>query len=169
MLALVQDGRVVATTTLEAVDYIAALEHQPTGVLIPCPDTTVLGDLYNQNDGTFSPPPTVIHVSVAAVRGTPTPLMVEGDLSVVTVVAGTALEVDVTLSVPLSTMFRMPLRSRDGRERILVANFVNGAATVNVTMRESGAWDVIEKSINEDLPGSIRMLFPGLRVFVVET
>ncbi|SMC24241.1 hypothetical protein SAMN02745857_01784 [Andreprevotia lacus DSM 23236] len=70
--------------------------------------------------------------------------------------------------IPVSDVFRMPLRARDGRERMVLAVMEEGAMTVNVPLRESGAWAVDEATINESLPLEKRMRFAGVQVFVVE-
>lgn len=70
--------------------------------------------------------------------------------------------------VPLSDSFRMPIRSRDGRERVLLADMANGILTILVPLRESGAWSVTESIVNESLPAEKQMSFAGVKVFAVE-
>lgn len=70
--------------------------------------------------------------------------------------------------LPLSAAFRMPLVARDGRERILRAQFVGGVAEIAATLPDSGCWRVTESTINQDLPEEHRMEFAGLTVFVVQ-
>lgn len=70
--------------------------------------------------------------------------------------------------LPLSAAFRMPLIARDGRERILRAQFSNGVAEIAATLPDSGCWRVTESTINQDLPAEQHMEFAGLTVFVVQ-
>jgi hypothetical protein len=69
--------------------------------------------------------------------------------------------------LPLSAAFRMPLVARDGRERILRAQFVGGVAEIAATLPDSGCWRVTEETINQDLPVEQRMDFGGLDIYVV--
>lgn len=70
--------------------------------------------------------------------------------------------------LPVSDSFRMPIRSRDGREKVLIADMVNGVITVLVPLRESGAWSVTEQTVNEALPAGRQMRFAGVQVYAVE-
>ena len=70
--------------------------------------------------------------------------------------------------LPLSENFRMPLLSRDGREKVLLAAMSDGQVTITVPLRESGVWSVTEEMINSALPESLRMAFSGITIYVVE-
>lgn len=70
--------------------------------------------------------------------------------------------------LPLTDTFRMPMRSSDGREKILLVQMVDGIATITAPMRESGTWSATETTINEALPESSQMEFAGVKVFVCE-
>lgn len=71
--------------------------------------------------------------------------------------------------LPLSDSFRMPIRSRDGRERVLLAVMADGVMQLDVPLRESGAWSATQASINEGLPPEQQMLFAGVTVYAYET
>lgn len=92
----------------------------------------------------------------------------------VTVPVGTTVTVSVELRapddsvLPLDAMFRMPLVARDGRERILLAQFVAGVADIGTTLTESGCWQIQEQTVNRDLPAEQHMRFDGLAIFVVQ-
>ena len=108
--------------------------------------------------------PDAAHASQALING----------LSDVTCPVGTVLTVHAELRdaagaiLPLKDSFRMPLRSRDGREKVLLAVMDNGAVSINAPLRESGSWSVTEAMINESLPPDHQMGFDGFQVFVVE-
>ncbi len=108
--------------------------------------------------------PDATHASQALING----------VSDVTCPAGTVLTVHAELRdaagavLPLTDSFRMPLRSRDGREKVLLAVMENGVVSINAPLRESGAWSVTEAMINESLPPDHQMGFDGFQVFVVE-
>lgn len=92
----------------------------------------------------------------------------------VTVPVGTSVSVTVELRgpddvpIPLTAAFRMPFISRDGRERILLAQFAAGVATIGTTCGESGCWQVDESAINRDLTAGEQMRFEGLMIYVVQ-
>lgn len=96
------------------------------------------------------------------------------DLTEVTCPAGTVLTVSAELRdpegnlLPLSESFRMPLRARDGREKVLLAVMDGGQVTITAPFRESGAWSVTEHLINLSLPAEQQMSFAGVQVYVVE-
>ena len=108
--------------------------------------------------------PDATHASQALING----------VADVTCPAGTVLTVHAELRdaagavLPLTDSFRMPLRSRDGREKVLLAVMDNGVVSINAPLRESGAWSVTEAMINESMPPDHQMGFAGFQVFVVE-
>ncbi len=71
--------------------------------------------------------------------------------------------------LPLSDSFRMPIRSRDGRERVLLAVMADGVMQLDVPLRESGAWSATQAFINEGLPPEQQMRFAGVTVYAYET
>lgn len=73
-----------------------------------------------------------------------------------------------TTLLALDDAFRMPIRSRDGRERVVLANMVQGVITFTVLFDDSRVWDVTEAVINADLAPEKHMAFKGIKVFVVE-
>lgn len=92
----------------------------------------------------------------------------------VTVPVGTSVSVTVEMRgpddvlIPLTAVFRMPFAARDGRERILLAQFAAGVATIGTTCGESGCWQIDESTINRDLAAGEHMRFEGLKIFVVQ-
>jgi len=96
------------------------------------------------------------------------------DLSDVTVPVGATLAFTAELRMhgqvlPLDDTFRMPIRSRDGRERVLAASMSQGVITFGVRFDDSRVWEVTEAVINADLPSERHMRFKGIKVFAVET
>lgn len=95
-------------------------------------------------------------------------------LSDVTISIGESVAVTVELRdpddslIPLTAAFRMPLVARDGRERIVLARFVDGVAEIAATLPDSGCWQVTEAKINHDLPSDQHMGFAGLDIYVVQ-
>ncbi|WP_321532259.1 hypothetical protein [uncultured Desulfuromonas sp.] len=70
-------------------------------------------------------------------------------------------------TLPLTALFRMPLRASDGRERFVLVSMVDGVATITVTLPESGRWEVTQESINSGLPPAEHMQFAGLTLYIV--
>lgn len=66
----------------------------------------------------------------------------------------------------LTAKFHMPMRSRDGRERLILVDVVDGKAIFTVRMPTSGVWSVTEEGISSELPE--RFSFDGLTIRVVE-
>ena len=64
--------------------------------------------------------------------------------------------------------FRLPLRSRDGRERVVLASMAKGFIRFSVHFEDSRVWEVTEAMVNSDLPPERHMRFKGIRVFAVE-
>ena len=71
--------------------------------------------------------------------------------------------------LPVSDSFRMPIVSRDGREKGLLARMEAGVITIAAPMKESGVWQVEEGRINESLPTAAQMRFAGFKIYVVES
>ncbi len=115
----------------------------------------------------------LVITSIEADAGHASQALING-VSDVTCPAGTVLTVHAELRdaagaiLQLTDSFRMPLRSRDGREKVLLAVMENGVVSINAPLRESGAWSVTEAMINESLPPDHQMGFDGFQVFVVE-
>lgn len=70
--------------------------------------------------------------------------------------------------IPVTDSFRLPLVSSDGRERITLASFVDGKATIPITFKESGVWSLTQEEINKRLPANIRFNFDGMTVYAYE-
>ncbi len=117
--------------------------------------------------------PTLVITAIEADADNASKTLMDG-VSDITCPVGTVLTFRAELRdasdnvLPLSGKFRMPLRSRDGREKVLLAELDAGEASICVPLRESGAWSVSESMINEGLPVGQQMSFAGVRIFVVE-
>jgi hypothetical protein len=68
----------------------------------------------------------------------------------------------------LDDSFRMPVRARDGRERVVIAQMTQGIVTIEVPLRESGVWSADEETINAALPARSQMRFAGITVFAFD-
>ena len=95
------------------------------------------------------------------------------DLSEVDTPVGATLEITAELrmdgqKLPLSDVFRMPVTSTDGRERVVLATMTNGIITMRIAMTESRTWQVTQDTINRALPKEKHMAFSGLTVYVIE-
>lgn len=75
---------------------------------------------------------------------------------------------DLGFVLPVDDMFRMPIRSRDGREEVIKAVCVQGVITFSIDFTESRVWGVTEDVINADLPLDSLMGFDGITVFVLK-
>lgn len=64
--------------------------------------------------------------------------------------------------------FRMPLVSRDGRQRVVLAAMAGGIITISALLDDSRVWHVTDDMINVDLPEEEKLDFGGFRIFVVE-
>jgi len=96
------------------------------------------------------------------------------DFADITVPVGSTLDFTAELRaggqvLPLDDSFRMPIRSRDGRERVLLATMAQGVIAFSVLFDDSRVWDVTAAVINADLPPEAHMDFRGVKVFAVET
>ena len=67
-----------------------------------------------------------------------------------------------------SGIFRVPVVSLDGREKLILANVLNGAATVSWTPGDSGIWKITAELMNRDIPPEQHVLFAGLKIFVLD-
>lgn len=151
--------------------------YREAGTVATPPDTETPSPTTEPTPATTTMPTLVIeHIEADTENADKTAIRVDADgVTDVTCPVGTVLTVTGVLRdaggaiVPLSDDFRMPFRSRDGREKILRADVVAGSATINVPLRESGAWSVTATTINESLPAALQMVFAGIRIFVVET
>lgn len=119
------------------------------------------------------PKPALVITSIEADAAHASQALINGVLDA-TCPAGTVLTFHAELRdaagaiLPITDSFRMPLRSRDGREKVLLAVMDNGVVSINAPLRESGTWSVTEAMVNESLPADHQMGFAGFQVFVVE-
>jgi hypothetical protein len=97
------------------------------------------------------------------------------DFSVVNTMVGKRLDFkaelrhpDLGFVLPVDDQFRMPIRSRDGREEVILAHSTQGIITFGIDFTESRIWTVTEEVINRDLPVEKRMGFAGVTVFVLK-
>ena len=133
--------------------------------------TSVAPPVYERPVVTFRPELAITQITADAEHQAGT--VVHG-MSEVTCPAGATLTFIAELRgpngqvLPISDAFRMPIRSRDGREKVLIATMVEGVITILVPLRESGAWSVTEATVNEALPADRQMRFAGVQVYVVE-
>jgi hypothetical protein len=96
------------------------------------------------------------------------------DFTDATVPVGATLAFTAELRVgaqvlPTDDSFRLPIRSRDGRERVVLASMVQGLITFSLLFDASRVWEVTEAVVNADLPPERHMRFRGIKVFAVET
>lgn len=105
------------------------------------------------------------------VSSDPTAIIQPGDI---TCLAGSTVTATVELRgtdggiIPLTKKFRMPVISRDGRERISLISLENGSATITLTLPESGVWVIEEKTINNGLPIEEHMKFQRHEIYVTQ-
>jgi hypothetical protein len=69
--------------------------------------------------------------------------------------------------IPLTQMFRMPVKSRDNREFLVLVNMINGVASVPILFDSSGVWSATEETMNSGLSENEKLSFTGIKVFVV--
>lgn len=118
--------------------------------------------------------PTIVITAVAVDEAHAAQSRVNG-VADVTLPTGSLLTVTAELRdgegnvLPVSDSFRMPIVSRDGREKVLLAQMNAGVITIAAPMRESGVWQVEEGRINESLPAAAQMRFDGFKIYVVES
>lgn len=71
--------------------------------------------------------------------------------------------------VPLSQTFRVPIVSRDGsRERVVLAQMVDGQITFRVGLDESRVWLLTQDRLNSALPPESHVRFEDFVVYAVE-
>lgn len=120
------------------------------------------------------PRPRLVLTAIGADAAHADAISVTAALDDVTCPAGTLLAVAAELQdadgapVPVTATFRMPIVARDGREKVLLVSLVDGVASFNAPMRESGVWEVTAAIINQGLPATEQMDFGGITIYVVE-
>jgi len=186
-IAIIKNDRLDNAVLVDPVDadgvQLTALEHarqlMPAETLVEMPENACIGWLYDAATGALTAPPepdqTGLRIeitSIAADAAHTEHLMLKG-LQEVTCTVGTVLEAEAELRLkgqlaPFDDSFRMPMRSRDGRERVLLGRMTQGRIAFRVSLPESGVWRVTESGINEAVPAEQRMTFAGLTIYVVE-
>lgn len=115
--------------------------------------------------------PVLVVTSVTGDR----PIQVADDLSACTMQIGTTATITAELRdaggsvISMTDSFRMPLRKRGGGEGMLLAQMVNGVATVTAQMSapgDDGVWTVTEQAINEGMLPGMYMRFAGFTVSI---
>ncbi|UCV00714.1 hypothetical protein [Acidovorax radicis] len=112
-------------------------------------------------------------IVITAVQADMPGMVASEDFTDITVRVGSTLSFAAELRagdvvLPIDDSFRMPIRSRDGRERVLLASMVQGVISFTVRFDDSRVWDVSEEVINADLPPEAQMRFHGVKVFAIE-
>lgn len=119
------------------------------------------------------PEPLVPEIVITAMVGDKEGVTHTEDFTDATVPVGTTLNFTAELRAGgelqlLDDVFRMPIRSRDGRERVLLAPMTQGVISFSVHFDVSRVWEVTEALVNADLPRERHMRFAGIKVFAVE-
>ena len=70
--------------------------------------------------------------------------------------------------LPINDHFRMPIRSRDGREEIVLAQCTQGIIRFGIDFSDSRVWAVTEDIVNSDLPQEAQMGFAGITIYVLK-
>lgn len=118
--------------------------------------------------------PQLVITGITADAANTSRTVITSTLNDVTCPAGTLLNVSAALQdgasnpVLVAATFRMPIVARDGREKVLLVTLVDGVASFNAPMRESGVWEVTQAIINQGLPAAEQMDFAGITIYVVE-
>lgn len=69
--------------------------------------------------------------------------------------------------VPISASFRMPIKSSDGREEVILISIVAGLIDKTIIFDKSGIWSIDQAAINASLPDAAKMAFNGIKFYVV--
>ena len=83
-------------------------------------------------------------------------------------VATGELRIGGAIYTPYNGVFRMPIASLDGREKLILAHVVNGVVTINWTPTDSGIWSITSTLLNRDIPPEQHVSFTGLKIFVID-
>lgn len=150
---------------------------------VDVPETVGRGYVFDPETDTWNPPEHDAEPAAEAPEIVITGIVADAEhastasvasMGEITCTVGTTLTIAAELRsaagdvIPLTDNFRMPFRSRDGREKVLLAVMVDGLVSINAPIKESGVWITDEAAINEALPESNRMKFAGITVYVVE-
>lgn len=120
------------------------------------------------------PEPSVPEIVITGIQCNQGGFVHAADFTDATVPVGATLAFTAELRVgdqvlPANDSFRLPIRSRDGRERVVLASMVQGLITFSLLFDASRVWEVTEAVVNADLPPERHMRFRGIKVFAVET
>ena len=92
----------------------------------------------------------------------------------ITTTEGTAITVNTEIHVggviytPFTGTFRVPVVATDGREKVVLASVVSGAAAIAWTPKDSGIWEITQARINRDIPEVQHLSFADIKLFVLE-
>lgn len=127
-----------------------------------------IGDDYI--DGEFIPPFVTIRpeIIIKSINSNDVDAIIDG-ISEITCKIATTITVIAEIkkngnTIPLNDYFKMPLIASDGRERIVLAKFVNGIANISSTLNESGLWYITEDAINKGVLEENKFSFKGLKI-----
>lgn len=138
------------------------------------PVNGVVSETANINDdyinGEFIPPQIIVNpeIIVTAISSNDSDNIING-LSEITCKSGSTINVTAEIKkdgdiVPLTDSFKMPLIASDGRERIVLAKFINGIANISSTLSEAGFWAITEEAINKGFAEEDQFAFKGLKI-----
>ncbi|WP_022850645.1 hypothetical protein [Limisalsivibrio acetivorans] len=94
----------------------------------------------------------------------------EGEITILqghSVTAGVEIQLSGALYTNFSGTFRMPVRTKDGREMFALVSISAGTGQVTIPFDSSGHYEITEAGINERLPASQQLSFEGFSVYVV--
>ena len=138
------------------------------------PINGIVSDIANINDdyinGEFIPPQVIVkpEIIITAISSNDADNIING-LSEITCKSGSTINVTAEIKkdgniVTLTDSFKMPLIASDGRERIVLAKFVNGTANISSTLSEAGFWSITEEAINKGVAEENKFAFKGLQI-----
>lgn len=119
-------------------------------------------------DAPIIPKPTlrITHLSFDSGNG-----IISDDFSEITCTAGSKISASAVLEMngqllPITTTFRMPITSADGKEIYALIEFQDGAASAVIPFDASGKWMINETNINSALPPDQHMGLSAITVYV---
>ncbi len=156
MIYEILENEVVINTILADLPFMVA--HYPLGnyreVVQPEPPT----------------PPVLPELVIISVTGA----IYDAAKHEITTTEGTAITVNTEIHVggviytPFTGTFRVPVVATDGREKVVLANVVSGAAAITWTPKDSGIWEITQARINRDIPEVQHLSFADIKLFVLE-
>jgi hypothetical protein len=173
-VALVRNG-VVENIIASDLDFANTLGYDHA---VEAGDAAAIGWTYE--NGVLSPPvvppptPRPVLKLTDAISDDPQNTIISPEFDEVTCREGAIITFDTELRnpvndqvIPITQMFRMPVKSRDNREFLVLVNMVNGLASVAIKFDSSGVWSATEETMNSGLSDAEKLTFSGIRVYVV--